>query len=203
MAGPESFQPEASVKSFRSPWAGSAADAGGCAEVTAGQNRKARRGNKSSFYRTERSGIRFGGRPQGGPALLALLPRFRVTEKARTRCVGVRAFRSTGCEPVSGLFGWWGGRAPFGSVADPLGYLEAVAFVQRDRCPCCGPGYLWSACGGALHGGGHRGPSCSFWFSVSSVCAGDASARHNARVATARRTSRSVRVMSGESVTGV
>ena len=46
--------------------AGSAADAGGCAEVTAGQNRKARRENKNSFHRTERSGVRFGGRPQGG-----------------------------------------------------------------------------------------------------------------------------------------
>lgn len=54
---------------FRSPWAG-AFDAGGCAEVTAGQNRKARREDKESFRRTERSRVRFGGRPQGGPALL-------------------------------------------------------------------------------------------------------------------------------------
>ena len=44
MVGPESFQPEASVEKFSEPLgAGSAADAGGCAEVTAGQNRKARR----------------------------------------------------------------------------------------------------------------------------------------------------------------
>ncbi|WP_217900738.1 hypothetical protein, partial [Rhodococcus sp. 14-2470-1b] len=29
--------------------------------------------NKNSFHRTERSGVRFGGRPQGGPDLLAAL----------------------------------------------------------------------------------------------------------------------------------
>ena len=94
--------------------AGSAADAGGCAEVTAGQNRKARRENKNSFHRTERSGVRFGGRPQGGPDLLAALLLGEAIEKARTLWgygpCGLRLWSA------SGLFGRWGGGACAGAT---------------------------------------------------------------------------------------
>jgi hypothetical protein len=159
--------------------------------------------NKKSFDRTERSGVRFGGRPQGGPALLTALLLGEAIEKARTLCrgaglVGLRLWL------VSGLFGRWGGGAPFGSVADPLGYLAAAAFTECDRgAGRCGSDTAPFVRSPGLAGfcGGHRGSSCSFWLSVSSVSSGSASARRADRSATATRTSCSVVVMSGESVT--
>ncbi|AMY26227.1 hypothetical protein A3Q41_04972 (plasmid) [Rhodococcoides fascians] len=87
MVGPESFQPEASVKSFRSPLGPGAQRTPAVARRSPPVKIGRPEGeNKNFFHRTERSGVRFGGRPQGGPVLREPLSPSWATDKARTLC---------------------------------------------------------------------------------------------------------------------